>query len=74
MAVSPAIVDVAVIRPQPCYVEIYPLTDNGAAGLDLRDGGVAGIFQSADSLERDEQQIPSRGEPSACEVSHDRRG
>lgn len=37
MGVSSAIVDVAVIRPQPCYVDIYPLTATGAAGSALRN-------------------------------------
>jgi phage-related baseplate assembly protein len=36
MGVSPAIVDVAVIRPQPCYVDLYPLINTGAADAPLR--------------------------------------
>lgn len=36
MSVSSAIIDCAVIRPAPCYIEIYPLTATGAAGVDLR--------------------------------------
>lgn len=47
---SSAIVDVAVIRPQPCYVDIYPLTLSGAAGVDLR-AQVAAIFNTAAALD-----------------------
>lgn len=36
MAVSAAIIDVAVVRPAPCYIDIYPLTASGPAGPDLR--------------------------------------
>jgi phage-related baseplate assembly protein len=41
--VSPAIIDVAVVRPQPCYIEIYPLTREGAAGEELRALVAAGL-------------------------------
>jgi len=35
-AVSPAIVDCAVFRPQPCYIDIYALTAAGPAGAELK--------------------------------------
>jgi len=50
MGVSAAIVDVAVIRPQPCYVDIYPLTFDGAASLELRQQ-VAAVFNRDDALD-----------------------
>lgn len=50
MAVSPAIIDVAVVRPQPCYVDIYPLTAAGPASLSLRDQ-VKAALSTARALE-----------------------
>lgn len=50
IGVSSAIIDVAVIRPQPCYVDIYPLTAAGAAGLALRDQ-VKAVFNTSEALE-----------------------
>jgi len=50
MAVSSAIVDVGVVRPQPCYVDIYPLTTAGAAGVALRDQ-VKAVFDTQDNLD-----------------------
>ncbi|MBX9619507.1 MAG: baseplate J/gp47 family protein [Hyphomicrobiales bacterium] len=50
ISVSSAIIDVAVIRPQPCYVDIYPLTLSGAAGVDLR-AQVAAIFNTTAALD-----------------------
>lgn len=48
--VSSAIVDVAVIRPEPCYVDIYPLTRDGPAGPELR-AQVAAAFNTAEALD-----------------------
>jgi len=45
MGVSSAIIDVAIVRPQPCYIDIYPLTLTGAAGPELRDQ-VAAAFDT----------------------------
>lgn len=50
MGVSAAIVDVAVIRPQPCFVDIYPLTPAGAADATLRDQ-VKAAFDTREALE-----------------------
>lgn len=50
MGVSSAIIDVAVIRPEPCYVDIYPLTAAGAAGTALRDQ-VKAAFNTKEALE-----------------------
>ena len=50
MAVSSAIVDVGVVRPNPCYVDIYPLTTAGAAGVALRDQ-VKAAFDTQDNLD-----------------------
>lgn len=50
MGVSSAIIDVAVIRPAPCYVDIYPLTLAGAAGPTLRDQ-VKAAFDTREALE-----------------------
>lgn len=36
IGVSSAIIDVAIIRPTPCVIDIYPLTLAGAASPDLR--------------------------------------
>lgn len=36
MGVSSAIVDCAVVRPQPCYIDIYALTETGTAGDALK--------------------------------------
>jgi phage-related baseplate assembly protein len=50
LGVSPAIVDVAIVRPQPCYVDIYPLTLTGAAGVSLR-ALVQAAFDAASILD-----------------------
>lgn len=50
MGASPAIVDVAVVRPQPCVIDIYPLTLAGAAASALRDV-VAAAFDTRDALD-----------------------
>lgn len=50
IGVSPAIIDVAVIRPSPCLIDIYPLTLTGAAAIDLRNQ-VAGTFNTRDALD-----------------------
>ncbi|MFA6966125.1 baseplate J/gp47 family protein [Bosea sp. (in: a-proteobacteria)] len=50
MGVSSAIIDVAVIRPEPCYVDIYPLTAAGAAGTALRDQ-VKAAFNTQEALD-----------------------
>lgn len=42
-AVSPAIVDVAVIRPAPCEIEIYALTAVGPAGPELKAAILAAL-------------------------------
>lgn len=36
MEVTGAIIDCAAVRPQPCYIDIYPLTATGAANETLR--------------------------------------
>lgn len=50
LAISAAVIDVAVVRPQPCYVDLYPLTATGAAGLALRNQVLAG-FNTAETLD-----------------------
>lgn len=50
MGVSSAIIDVAVVRPEPCYVDIYPLTAAGAAGTALRDQ-VKAAFNTQEALD-----------------------
>jgi phage-related baseplate assembly protein len=50
IGVSSAIIDVAVVRPTPCHVDIYPLTLSGAAGVDLR-AQVASIFNTTTALD-----------------------
>lgn len=50
MGVSSSIIDVAVVRPQPCYVDIYPLTRTGAAGEALR-AQVKATFDSTEALD-----------------------
>ena len=47
MGVSSSIIDCAVIRPSPCHVELYPLTQDGAAGASLREA-LAAYFDSED--------------------------
>ena len=37
-AYSPAIIDVAVIRPEPGHIHIYPLTTDGVPGPDILAG------------------------------------
>lgn len=37
MKFSAAILDVAVVRPEPGVIHIYPLTEEGAAGSDVRE-------------------------------------
>jgi phage-related baseplate assembly protein len=46
MGVSSAIIDVAVVRPTPCVIQLFPLTAAGAAGVDLRNQ-VAATFNTA---------------------------
>lgn len=50
MGVSSAIVDVAIVRPAPCYVDIYPLTAAGAADATLR-AQVEAVFDTATALD-----------------------
>lgn len=50
MGVSSAIIDMAVVRPQPCYIDLYPLTLTGAAGVGLRDQ-VAAAFDTPEIRE-----------------------
>lgn len=50
MGVSSAIVDVAIVRPAPCYIDIYPLTAGGAADATLRDQ-VRATFDTAAALD-----------------------
>ncbi len=40
-AYSPAIIDVAVIRPEPGHIHVYPLTRDGAPGPDMLAGILA---------------------------------
>lgn len=49
IGVSAALIDVAVVRPQPCIIDIYPLTVLGAAGVDLR-AQVLAAFNTNDAL------------------------
>jgi len=55
-AVSSAIVDCAVVRPQPCYIDIYVLTAEGNAGKALQN-------QVAEALD------PEHGRPMGDEVT-----
>lgn len=50
IAVSSAIIDVAVVRRQPCIIDIYPLTLTGAAGVDLRNQVLA-TFNTAEAMD-----------------------
>lgn len=50
MGVSAAILDVAVIRPQPCYVDLYVLTSEGAAGPEIK-ALVAATFATREALD-----------------------
>lgn len=50
MGVSSAIVDCAVVRPQPCFVDLFPLTNAGAAGPELR-AIVAATFAATERLD-----------------------
>lgn len=50
MSVSSAIIDAAVIRPEPCYIDIFPLTAAGAAGPALI-AQVAAAFNTAEMLD-----------------------
>lgn len=50
ISVSAAIIDVAIIRPSPCLIDIYPLTLTGAAAIDLRNQ-VAATFNTRDALD-----------------------
>lgn len=50
IGVSPAIIDVAIVRPQPCIIDIYPLTLGGAAGVDLRNQ-VLETFNTGEALD-----------------------
>lgn len=45
MGVSAAIIDVAVVRPQPCHIDIYALTATGAAGANLM-AAIAAAFDA----------------------------
>lgn len=51
MGVSPAIVDVAVVRPQPCYIDLYVLTRDGGAGASLLDEVMA-RFATPEALDQ----------------------
>lgn len=50
MGASSAIIDVAIVRPEPCYIDIYPLTLDGAASIDLRNQ-VRATFRTRDALD-----------------------
>ncbi|MFT4098991.1 MAG: baseplate J/gp47 family protein [Rhodoblastus sp.] len=50
MAFSATFVDCAAIRPQPCYVDLYPLTANGAPAATLR----AALKTELDRLQAEE--------------------
>lgn len=50
MGVSAAIVDVAVVRPQPCYVDLYVLTAQGPAAPPLK-AQVAAAFDTSAALD-----------------------
>ena len=50
IGISSAIIDVAIVRPQPCVIDIYPLTLTGAAGVDLRNKVLA-TFNTAEALD-----------------------
>lgn len=50
MGVTSAIVDCGVVRPQPCYIDLYPLTALGPAGPDVR-AAVLAAFETARALE-----------------------
>jgi phage-related baseplate assembly protein len=50
LAVSSAIIDVAAVRPQPCYIELFPLTATGAAPPTLRSQ-IAAHFNTAEQLD-----------------------
>ena len=50
MGVSSALIDVGVVRPQPCVINLYPLTLDGAAGVDLRNQ-VAATFDTEEALD-----------------------
>lgn len=50
MGASAALVDCGVIRPEPCYVDLYPLTTAGPANLELRNQVLA-AFETERALE-----------------------
>ena len=50
MGASAALVDCGVVRPQPCYVDLYPLTAAGAANVELRNL-VFAAFETERALE-----------------------
>ena len=50
VGVSSAIADVAVIRPQPCYIDLYVLTADGVAGAALK-AQVAAAFATPEALD-----------------------
>lgn len=50
MGASPAVIDVAVVRPAPCYVDLYPLTRTGAAGAEL-SAQIAAVFNTDAALD-----------------------
>lgn len=43
LSVSPLIVDVEVLSPSPCVIEIYPLTSSGLPSQDLLDAVLASV-------------------------------
>jgi len=50
MGTSSALVDCGVVRPQPCHINLYPLTASGPAGPDLR-AAVLAEFNTERALE-----------------------
>jgi phage-related baseplate assembly protein len=50
LAVSSAIIDATAVRPQPCYIELFPLTATGAASLTLRNQ-IAAHFNTFNKLD-----------------------
>lgn len=50
MGVTSALIDCGVVRPQPCYIELYPLTATGPASLEVRSAILA-AFETTRALE-----------------------
>lgn len=50
MGTSSALVDCGVVRPAPCFVNVYPLTAAGPAGADLR-AAILAAFNTERALE-----------------------